>query len=229
MDDLWNFLKSDAGRSSIALCAILVSASVAITIFLLNRKRKALIYEILSMTRVLTIKEELSGRVKILFDGETVEDVGLVRIRVMNSGTEPIRASDFVKPVSFSVNEGARIIDAEVTSKRPQGMEASLSWANNGMMISPMLMNSKDELTLKLLVANFNGKIIQDARIEGTELKQQKTAKFWPALVNGGSLFIGVLLGVFGKRISGQPQMLHSLVFASVFLCLISTALLGAC
>lgn len=173
MDDLWNFLKSDAGRSTIALSAILVSASIAITIYLLNRRRKALVYEILSMTSVLTVKEELSGRVKILFDGESVDDVGLVFIRVMNCGTEPIRISDFVRPISFSVASGTRIIDAEITKKKPQGLEVLLDWSSGRLTIPPTLMNSKDELILKLLIANFGGTIIPDARIEGAEMKQR--------------------------------------------------------
>jgi hypothetical protein len=43
MDKLWDFLKSDSGRPTLAIAAIIISATIAITLFILNRKRKSLV------------------------------------------------------------------------------------------------------------------------------------------------------------------------------------------
>jgi hypothetical protein len=88
MQSIWTFLTGNDGRTVITLAAIVISATIAIVIFRLNRKRKALTYEFLSMTRLVSVKEEMAGRIQVLVDRVAVQDVGLVQIRISNTGTE---------------------------------------------------------------------------------------------------------------------------------------------
>jgi hypothetical protein len=81
MTDFWAFLKSDGGRVVLTLIAILVSATVALTIYRLNKKRKALIYDYLSMTRLLDVGGEVESRVKVMVDEKAVQNVGIVRVK----------------------------------------------------------------------------------------------------------------------------------------------------
>jgi hypothetical protein len=177
MDQFWIFLKSDGGRVTLAVIAILVPVVVATTLYFKNRRRKQLVYEILSKTRVLTVKEEISGRIRIFLDEEQVQDVGLVHIRITNVGTEPIRTSEFVRPISFSVPEGARIINADIVKKEPEALDATIQKEDTKATLVPALLNGGDTFTFKLLIANFDGKIVPDARIEGAELERRESRR----------------------------------------------------
>lgn len=185
MNQAWDFLKSDGGRSALAIAAILISASVAIGIFLLNRKRKSLVYEYLSMTRLLSMKDEMSGRVRIVVDDVQVKDVGLVEVKIINNGTEPVRVADFIRPISFSVDEGVRIIEAEVSDRKPTTIIADLQKEDRRATLGATLLNSKNSLVIKLLIANFNGNISVDSRIEGVELSPREHKNRWLNLALG--------------------------------------------
>ena len=88
-----------------------------------------------------------------------------------NTGTESIKASDYLRPISFAVEEGVRIIEAEISDQQPTTIDAKIQAEDRKAMLVPTLLNSKDSLVIKLLIANFNGAISADARIEGVELK----------------------------------------------------------
>jgi hypothetical protein len=171
MDKLWFFLKGDNGKPALAIAAIVISTTIAISLYFLNRKRKSLVYEYLALTKLLSMQKEISGRVRILVDDTEVQDVGLVQIRISNTGTEPIRISEFVRPISFSVFRSARIIEAEVSDKTPLNIDAEIVKENQKATLRPTLLNSKNSLVIKLLIANFDGDIAADARIEGVELQ----------------------------------------------------------
>lgn len=210
MENLWNFLKGDSGRPVLTIATIVISVAVAITLFLLNRKRKSLIYEILSMTRLLSVREEMANRVRVLVDDVPVRDVGLVQIKITNSGTELIRASDFVRPISFVVENGVRIIEAEVSDKRPGTIDAEIQKEDQRVTLLPTLFNSKDSLVLKLLIANFDGVISADARIEGVELKPRpnlRNSKWAPSIVLA-TKFLSPVLGVGAELV--LPEEIHN-------------------
>lgn len=183
---IWDFLTRNDARNAIAIAAILISATVAIGLYRLSRRRKSIVYEFLSMTRLLSMQEEIAGRVRILVDGVDVQDVGLVQIRIVNTGTDPIRAADYVRPISFSVDDGVRIVEAEIADKKPESIDATIAKEDQRATLIPTLINSKESLVIKLLIANFNGNIKTDARIEGVELKPKpslRDSKWTPIIV----------------------------------------------
>jgi hypothetical protein len=167
MNGFWGFLTSDAGRVTLSILAIVASATIAITLFVLNRKIKRLSYQIISRTRLLSVSQEMAGYVRVLVGDQQVRDVGLVRLKIINTGTEPIKSSDFDRPVSFGVNEDASIILAEIVETKPAGLEPKLGQDLTKITLKPMLLNVRDSVTLKLLVADFDGTIVADARVEG--------------------------------------------------------------
>lgn len=221
MKDLWAFLKSDAGRVTLAIGAIVISATIAITLFILNRRRKALTYKFASMTRVLTLKEEIAGRVRILFDDQPVNDVGLVKVIVGNSGTEPIRAADFIRPISFAVANEARIIDADVIKKEPDELEIIIQKEDQKVTITPTLFNSGDTVTFKLLIANFDGSLTPGARVEGTTFKLRRhLGGRW---INTAGVGLGIVAGFAVNILTDRFLVTRSIVFgiATVTLLLI--------
>jgi hypothetical protein len=206
MQNVWAFLKSDGGRAVTAFLAI----GVSITIYRLNRKRKSLTYDILSMTRLIGIgKNEISERVKIVVDDKPVQNVGIVRVKITNSGTEPIKASDFERKITFAVWAPCRVIDASVTEKKPDSLQPSVWFEDDKVTIEKTLLNSRDSITLKIILADFDGDVLVDARIEGAELKR-------PAFAKKGSL-----LQIIASNVSGI-----AMVTGSIALCIVVLQLL---
>ncbi len=216
MNDLWAFLKTDSGRVALTICSILLSACLAIIFFLLNRKSKKLSYQVIARSRLLTVKEELAGKVKITYLGEPVTNVGLFQIRIVNSGTEVIKAADFIRPITFVALEGTGIMDADVVKTKPDNLEAQLEKEWTSVQISPMLLNSKDWIEIKLLIVNFDGRFAIDSRIEGAELKpgRQKGA-LKGSLVEVAVMWVaGISIAATGARHKAWIAVLPFLLLA---------------
>lgn len=141
----------------------------------LSRQRKALSFETLSLTPLVTIHDDVDGRVQVMLDGEPVQDVQLALIKIINSGNVPIEASDYEHPVTFIVNEGAQILSVGMTEAFPKTIKTSINHNETSVIIAPLLLNGGDFIKFKILAANFNGKISADARIKGvTDIKELK-------------------------------------------------------
>jgi hypothetical protein len=212
MTGLWTFLKTDGGKAALAVSGLVLG----LVYFLSNRRPKKFIYQTVAKTRVLTVKEQLTGRVEILFDGLPVQEVGLVQLKFKNVGKETIKSSDFVRPIKIQAFEGQKIIDADIAEMEPPGLAATLRRDENSVTIEPLLLNAQDSFQIKLLVANFAGSLSVDSRIEGVELKPRRqvgateqlaiqiglSAVIWGLLIFldrsglGPRLFRATLLGV---------------------------------
>jgi hypothetical protein len=65
-------------------------------------------------------------------------------------------------------------------------IDATVQKEDRRATILPTLLNAKDSFVLKLLIANFDGQITPDARIEGVELKPRpefSDSKWTPIIV----------------------------------------------
>jgi hypothetical protein len=167
MRDFWTFLKTDGGRATLGILSLVL----AVTLYRLNKKSKKLVYQTISKTRVLTVRKGLAGRVEILFDGNPVQEVGLLQMKITNIGTETIKSSDFVRPIKFMLPQGQKVIDADFVQFDPPGLAPRLQRDDNSVTIEPLLLNANNSFQVKLLIANFNGIVAIDSRIEGVELK----------------------------------------------------------
>jgi len=188
-DPLWQFV-----GALLAFVAILVSLSL----HRLQRNRKAFSYEVISRTLLLSIKEEIKGRLQILLDGNVVRDIHMIVIRVLNSGNVPIVPSDYDRTVKFAFGEKTQILSAEVIETNPENIEASVSIVSQKVVLTPVLLNVGDSITLKTLLSQFDGKIDVDGRIIGVKqlqkVKESLLPYVMPFFITAG-LFLGGLLG----------------------------------
>jgi hypothetical protein len=153
----------------------LVGIAVSVVLYYLQRRRKALSYDVVSRTPLMSVKEEVQGRVQILFDGTPVSAAHMVVIRVTNSGNVPIVPSDFLRPLKFGFGETVQILSAEIMETSPSNVEASLESDSKAVVLTPVLLNAGDTVTFKVLLAQFAGKIEVDGRVVG--VKQVQTAR----------------------------------------------------
>ena len=79
------FLRDPAWQFAGAMFALL-AIFVSLLLYRAEKRRKALSYEILSRTPLLSMAEVIEGKLQILFEGEPVSSVHLVVLRCHCSG-----------------------------------------------------------------------------------------------------------------------------------------------
>lgn len=159
-DPMWQFVAVILG-----ILAILIS-------YILYRKqgqKKALEYEIISSTPLLSMEEEVKGKLQILFDEEPVKQVHLIQVMIFNSGNVPILSTDFKRPVGVSFGKEAQILTAEVAEVNPDSLDVSTEIKGDEVVLVPTLLNQGDSVKLKMLVSRFGGQIAVDGRIVGVK------------------------------------------------------------
>lgn len=189
-DPLWQFVGVVLAAAAIA---------VAVAVYLLQRRRKALSYEVISQTPLVKLENHRESALQILYDGQPAEDVHMIVVRVVNSGNTPIAGDDYERPVTWSFGPHARLLTAEVLSSDPEslGRMGGVTYGSETAQLRSMLFNSGDSITLKFLVADFQGDIVVDGRIEGVRrIERQEKGGIslrlylsWVALFAGGMLW----------------------------------------
>lgn len=212
-DPLWQFV-------GVLLALLAIGASIAI--YRLQKLNKRLAYEIVSRANLLTVREELENKVQVLYDGGPVRSLTVFLIRVWNAGSEPIRSTDFERPLSFSAVAPAQILTAATTKVLPESLTPELVFGAHSLTVTPMLLNPGDSLTLKVLVKDASVSLRPDARIVGVTRVQEGdgSSRRFAALTGLGMLmfFAGAALAAFyaPKPVEGPPLPLASKIAIAV-------------
>ncbi len=159
-DPLWQFI-----GVLVAVIAIIVS----IYIYILQKRKKDLTYCVVAKAPLLTVDEALEKKVKIYYQDTLIRDVFLLLINILNKGNEPIKRDDFVEPLTFSFGENTKILNAEISESIPTKIKLNLKIIENILEVHPVLLNAKDEFTIKLLIAQFDGLIEPGGSICGVK------------------------------------------------------------
>ena len=184
-DPLWQFIGAIIG--AIALLTTII-------LFYTQRKQKVLSYQILSNASVLSIREEVEGKVQMLYEGTQVKKVHLIVLKIHNSGNVPIRTGDYERPLTILFGEGSDILSEEIIEKVPKNLDVVFDSSDNRLIVKPLLLNSKDSITFKMLVSEFNGDLTVDSRIVGIKQVRRDDARYTPVLFIG----LGMLLSLGG-------------------------------
>ncbi|MGZ3610287.1 MAG: hypothetical protein ACXVBU_09500 [Ktedonobacteraceae bacterium] len=150
------FLSNPAWQLLLNLGIGFLTIIVSVLIFRKQQTRRGLNYEIISDTPILSIKADVKDKVQILFDNKPVNHVRLVIIRIWNSGNAPILPNEYIDPISIAFGEGADIIDTDVLETSPsdirEKVRTSLKVNTGNVLLEPILLNSTDSLTIKILL-----------------------------------------------------------------------------
>lgn len=194
-DPLWQFIGVVLAIGALAATFI---------VYFLQRQRKALSYDVLSKNQLLTVAEELEGKLQVLYEGQPARDICLLVIKLTNTGNIPIATADYERPVSFCTGASSKIISAVVTDRDPEILSADVTVHSDRVVVHPVLLNPKDAITLKLLVSDLSG-ISSDGRIIGvktiTNVGQSTGYLTW--LLVGGLVLIAAGLAL---TIAYQPK-----------------------
>lgn len=187
----------------VTLILITITAIAAVSPFIIyfyQRQRKTLAYEILSVSPLLT-GNELAGRVTINFDNwRVVQNIYILIIKLINSGNIPIISTDFEKPIVITFDRQNEILSAEVTEKNPSNLDPKLTVTQDGVELSPLLLNNGDYIIFKTLLTSCIGDIQVSGRIVGVNnIQKVKEPTFPFNLAIAGMILTltGLLLTLF--------------------------------
>lgn len=189
-DPLWQF---------IGALLTLVTIAISIFVFVKERAKKAVTYQIHSFYRFLSISEKEKGDFRVLYKGNEIQDLFLISLQIANTGNMPIASKDFERPIVFTFGESSKIFSVEVIATQPKTLSAELSIKNNKVVLSPLLLNSGDVIDIKCLVTSPQlDKIAADGRIIGVKEIVEKRVNIYRYLVWNliGSIFM--VLGIIG-------------------------------
>lgn len=177
-------------NNAISITSIVVAIVVPFLLyFFWQRKRKKLVYEIISISPV--VSYEIGNKLELRFNGKTITEAYSVVIKFTNTGNQPIRDTDFKSPIKIN-SFGENILNAEVTGSNIPGLKQEAEWTisageQSQVTLKPLLLNPKDSITTNFLVEGKVTKIEKPtARIEGvTEITQKSPLgkpSFWIAV-----------------------------------------------
>ena len=184
-DPMWQFIGAISGIGALM---------VAIVAIFVQRRRKELSYEVLSNSPVLSVQEEIEGKLVILFEQQPVKAVQLLEVKLANSGNQPITSSDFETPITLEFGEKSKILTGEVTGTATEGLMASISVEQCHIALNPLLLNRGDSVTIRVLVANYEKPPTVGGRVVGVSRIRRGRSDLGTTIV----MLIGLALTIIG-------------------------------
>lgn len=196
--------------------------------FLKNRKQKKLEYVISNKTPLFN---QLHSKMKIFFNDQQVkEDAFLSILTIKNIGNEPIKEEEFEKSKPLKINllrnDGVpvKIFDVEKHKSNPSDFNAEFDYLDSeaSILIKPILFNSNDYVSLKLISTEFeklsaSGRIIGGSVVSGEKKKKRKELQ---------NTFIGYGAGVLGATLAGVLNVISNETDTLIILSIIAVILL---
>lgn len=173
----------------------MVSICLSIYFYRKNKKKKELSFQEISKTPLIT---QVHKSVSIHIDDiEVKQNLNLVILKISNSGNEPIKKEDFETDISINFTRhyrNSRIYDSELYKKNPKDLRCDIyiDESSEELGIKPLLLNPKDELTIKLLVTDYD-EIEFSSRIIGGNINRiNKKTNAWKNIFEGNN-FVTIL------------------------------------
>jgi len=157
-DPLWQFV-----GVLLALAAMVLSYRIYVG----QKQQKRLTYQRLASFPLLTVKEALAGRISVAFDGNPVQSIHMITLRIRCAGNLPITVADYVKPLALYVEKAARVLSADIVESLPSNLRPVITVDAGSVTVEPLLLNPGDSFVVKLLVQDGSKYVFPEARIVG--------------------------------------------------------------
>lgn len=181
------------------LFTTIVSATIAITLYFKNKKKKQLSFDLDSWDTIVT---KLNHDIKIFYKDNTeiTDDLNMILIKFRNTGNEPIKKDDFENDLFLKLLD-SKVFDVSVTATKPEGLiiETYKDENESRIGIKPLLLNPKDEFTVKLLTSKLIPTFTINTRIVGGSIVEYKKTRqgLWLKLgVTSDSVKYGLMGGL---------------------------------
>jgi hypothetical protein len=175
-----------------------------------QRQTKGFGYAVLTNRSLLALESPFA--VSLHHNGNAVREPRLVVVRLANTGNVPIQPTEFERSVVFIFPE-CKVLSAEVTGVRPDGLTASLQAAGPTVVIEPCLLNPADVIEVQCLLDGRLTRPRVECRIAGVqsvrrvELPRDSWGNIWQVSFGDFVLFnfvtLLLALGAFGFFVNG--------------------------
>lgn len=117
---------------------------------------------------LVSINTAMAKEMQILYKGVPVQTLSLILLKVTNTGTEPIKESDYSEPIRVTMSQSASIGEVTVQETRPDAIPlAPTASASNQVTLAKVLLNPGDQAVLRILALNNDSTLTITARIVG--------------------------------------------------------------
>jgi len=159
--------------------------------------KREISYSIVSSGPLVSVDDDLNGKLRVVYDGKPVTGLALSIILVQNTGSEAIKRADYDQPIHFSLG-GTPILDYQVAYQKPSNLGAKLTEGpSKTIEITPCLLNPGDSVVLKIISAG-KPEIKANARIVDIDSLRQVAAST-NSNKGGSSPWVIALAVVFGS------------------------------
>lgn len=179
-----------------------IFGGIALYTEFLRKDNPVITYEILSNTKILDVKEDVTG-LSISYSGEDIrkarKTLSVLLIKIGNEGRSPILKSyyDNNSPLGLSINQG-EVIKAEITAGTTDYLRQNASISIRGsssVEFNQIIIEPNESLTAKLLVLNpeqYSPTIVPKGKIAGVKqfllidrTSDQTKETFWMKVISG--------------------------------------------
>ena len=224
-DSVWQFI-----GAVLALIAI----GVTIAVFMAQRLRKRIAFDVLANIPLLTVSEESVSNLKLYFDGVPLDNATLFLLRILNAGNAPIATVDYEHAIRLEFAPNSKILAAEIVDSLPDRLPIKVIHPDRNVAeFSPCLLNPGDSFTCRILGSDLSRKYAVTGRIAGVgsiESMRQSTLFTLSPLVIGATIFVALFLSSPSPKSFGWADLRdEELPYAiSMFLIMALTAFLQA-
>jgi hypothetical protein len=168
----------------LAPTATSIGIAVSIGLWILNQRSKHLTLAQLTNESLINVRGNARPRVSVKFDGQAVDNVSLVVLKLANTGGLPVVPGDFQTALSLRLNSDAMILSLDIVDSDPvdlidrfksqQSKELVVRTSEHEIAIQPVLLNPKDSLTIQMLIQDFHGIANTGCHIHGLKRIETK-------------------------------------------------------
>ncbi len=162
----------------ISLPIAIIAIAVSVLLWRRSRQRRALacIFDPIISPIEVKVDEEFVGDLEIRYKGRPIKSLFLVRAKLINIGNVPIRESDVVEPIEFTVESDAKFLrPPQILNKKPENLsinalpsiEGRVTYEGTGIYLGFVLLNPGDEFTAEFVCTGRSQIPHVTARIEG--------------------------------------------------------------
>lgn len=144
---------------------ISVVLSIPVGLFLKDRHKKRLKWQVLSVNRLITDRTPVARDLKLLLDGAEIRDPHVVTVRIENRGNQPVRKEDFESPLVVEFRR-ATLYTCGISESSPDlspKLNATLGTAS--VELVPLLLNPKEFFDVQA-ICSTRPTVHASARIE---------------------------------------------------------------
>src|SRR5947208_12069828 len=100
-----------------------LAIAVSLALYFDARSVKKLRVEILSNSPLVSINTDLPKEIQILYKTVPVKSLSLILLRIANTGSEPIKESDYSDPIRVTMSQSASVGEVTIQETRPDTIE----------------------------------------------------------------------------------------------------------